>query len=533
MALGNWVQETTVTTGTGTMTLVAVSDQAEFIDAVAEGTVVDYTILDDNGNKEVGRGTTGASKTLARTTVITTLVSGTYDDTSPTAITLSGSATVILSIAAENVVDKYDTQFVNMMYRDTASVLGTATNGHINLGSGTSITGTAAQAYDYCTVGGGLNNSATQKAATVCGGENSTASGISSLVCGGKSNTASANYSTICGGISNTAISTYSFVGGGGDNDATGSYSFIGGGSSNTASGLRSACLGGAGNTAGQGQDVALVGAVATRASFDVMIGGTDSNTSSNANNTIRLQGTGGNIKIDGAVTSPEADYAEMFEWFDQNPEDIDRVGYFVSLYKGKIVRGAGRSDKSGVSNYLASVFTNESSATSTPMIGVISGNPSVIGDGAPNHWNGRHIKDRFGRKDYEEYDYYEIEDSNGFVESLYVDRKNGQKYKEYPQYTHKGISSNSDIPITPGKIVQFPKVSAEYNVNTSYIPRIERQEWDAVGMLGKLVVHSAEPITSDWVSPTGDGRAVNASEGVGYQVLEVIDNFTVRILFK
>lgn len=96
----NLVKEATATTGTGTLTLTALTGWARFADAYTVGQVVPYAI--ENGtNKEVGLGTVGASNTLARTTVLATLVGGVYDDTSPTAITLAGESTIFSGPLAE------------------------------------------------------------------------------------------------------------------------------------------------------------------------------------------------------------------------------------------------------------------------------------------------------------------------------------------------------------------------------------------------------------------------------------------------
>jgi len=499
----DWCKESTATTGTGTITLAGATAASftEFTDVLVDGAIVPYAIIDGN-DREEGLGTFTATGTLlARTTVLATWVSGTYDDTAPTAISLSGSAEVYITMSSFQAMSRTDTKFTNMLYRDTATLNGTAINGHVNLGSGASVTGTTAQAYDYCTVGGGLNVSAINQYATASGGSNVSATGA---------------WATASGGISSVASGTSSSVGGGNGCVAQGSYSTV---------------PGGRGGKAAHTHSVAMGGGALTRANFDVVIGATDTGTASSANNTIRLQGTGGNIKIDGAVTSPEADYAEMFEWYDGNPDEQDRVGRFVSLHQGKIVQGAGRSDKTGIYNYLASLFTSPNSSTSIEMIGIISGTPSIIGDGAPNHWNGRNVKDKFGRKNKLKYTKHEWVDLDEDHIIVYVSDADGKQYSEYPQYTHKGIIDNSIIPVdSEVEIIEFPEVSEGYNPNTPYIPRSERQEWDAVGLIGKLVVDSAEPITVDYVDPTGDGRAVN---GTKYRVLEVIDNYTVRIFFK
>lgn len=93
--LANWVKQATATTGTGTMTLgSAETGFIAFGDAFADGDVVHYSIQDGN-NREIGIGTyTASGTTLSRDTVLETLVSGTFDNTSPTAISLSGSAVV-------------------------------------------------------------------------------------------------------------------------------------------------------------------------------------------------------------------------------------------------------------------------------------------------------------------------------------------------------------------------------------------------------------------------------------------------------
>lgn len=100
MTIANGVKETTTTVGTGTMTLVAVTGFARFSAAFSNGTLVPYAIKDGD-NWEWGVGTVGASNTLARTTVQSKLVSGTFTQGGTTAITLSGSAEVLCTITAE------------------------------------------------------------------------------------------------------------------------------------------------------------------------------------------------------------------------------------------------------------------------------------------------------------------------------------------------------------------------------------------------------------------------------------------------
>lgn len=69
------------------------------------------------------------------------------------------------------------------------------------------------------------------------------------------------------------------------------------------------------------------------------------------------------------------ADYAEYFEWLDQNPNNEDRVGYFVTLENDKIK--------------IANMYDY--------ILGIVSATPSIVGNN-PDYWKDRFLKDDFGR---------------------------------------------------------------------------------------------------------------------------------------
>ena len=152
------------------------------------------------------------------------------------------------------------------------TLYGNADSTHVNLGVECT-TGTSGQNYTYCSVGGGLQNTASEGYTTVGGGNQNTSSGYYATVGGGNHNTSSGNYATVGGGSGNTASgdhatvgggyhstsSAYSTtVGGGYDNTATADYATIGGGRLNSASEQYATVGGGSSNTA-SGQ-VATVG---------------------------------------------------------------------------------------------------------------------------------------------------------------------------------------------------------------------------------------------------------------------------------
>ncbi len=99
-AVGNWILETTNTIGTGIITLGgAVAGFASFASAIPEGDVW-YSIEDSNGNREVGIGSFNGESVLVRTDVRCTLIGSTYNYVNPTAISLSGNATVACTFGA-------------------------------------------------------------------------------------------------------------------------------------------------------------------------------------------------------------------------------------------------------------------------------------------------------------------------------------------------------------------------------------------------------------------------------------------------
>src|SRR5215204_5181277 len=98
--LRNIARMTTATTGTGTITLgSAVSSFLTFaLAGVQNAETVTYAI-EDGANREIGRGVyTSSGTTLTRTVLKST--------NSDTAISLSGSAVVFLTAAAEDIVTK-------------------------------------------------------------------------------------------------------------------------------------------------------------------------------------------------------------------------------------------------------------------------------------------------------------------------------------------------------------------------------------------------------------------------------------------
>jgi hypothetical protein len=147
-----------------------------------------------------------------------------------------------------------------------------------------------------------------------------------------------------------------------------------------------------------------------------------------------------GNGKCDGAWTGGGADYAEYFEWSDGNPDNEDRRGISVVLDGEKI----------------------SPAVTGEDPIGVISVNPSVVGDAAWNKWSGKYLRDEFGAYILED---YEVTDDDGNTVTQ-----------------------------------QRRKLNPVYDPDMEYISREDRPEWACVGLMGKLRIRKGQPTGSRWI---------------------------------
>ena len=147
-----------------------------------------------------------------------------------------------------------------------------------------------------------------------------------------------------------------------------------------------------------------------------------------------------------GTYSSNGADYAEFLEWKDQNIYNEDRIGKFVTLSE----------------NYIKIANSGEY------VLGIISAEPSVAGN-APDDWQGRYIKDDFGRILYTEWD-------------------------ETNEETGEIIKKSAPI------------INTSYNSELFYTNRENRPEWDAVGMLGILRVYDDGSCVVDGYCKVADG---------------------------
>jgi len=215
----------------------------------------------------------------------------------------------------------------------------------------------------------------------------------------------------------------------------------------------------------------------------------------SNGNNDSELILAGnGALNIDGTLTENGADYAEYFEWNDGNSSDEDRVGLSVKLNGNKIVASSGSDDAADI-------------------IGVISGNPAVVGDASWNKWNDKHEKDDYGRYVWEDYtvtEWTELADTLGGGEQT-LQLKSYQTDKIPDGVTAPDADVTVDGVLTKtakviiskgagGENLSRRKENSSWDATATYVPRAERKEWDAVGLVGKLRMKKGQKTGTNWI---------------------------------
>ena len=191
-----------------------------------------------------------------------------------------------------------------------------------------------------------------------------------------------------------------------------------------------------------------------------------------------------GNGRFDGGADIGNADYAEMFEWLDGNPDDEDRRGYAVCL-EGEFIRFATADD------------------APEELLGIVSAEPGVLGDSGSLNWQGQYLRDEYGRKLRDAVEYLvwnvkgddapdpENEHDNPDHRLLISELGTGsQDDLDVPDYARE-----ADIRKTYYQLVENP----DYDPEQTYVNRRARKEWDAIGMLGKLALRKDQPVGDRW----------------------------------
>ena len=199
-----------------------------------------------------------------------------------------------------------------------------------------------------------------------------------------------------------------------------------------------------------------------------------------------------GIVKAKSTITaSTTADYAEFFEWLDKNPNEEDRVGHFVTLDGDKIRIATSEDDY---------------------ILGIVSGEPFVLGNGDCDTWNGMYLHDEFRRTMYEP--------APKIIEILDNEGNPTGEYKEV-EGEYEGTR---------------PILNPDYDPTQEYISRFDRVEWSPIGMLGVLaVLHDGTAEVNGYVTVNNEGIATKCTRDIrnSYRVIKKVSDKVVEVIFR
>ena len=206
--------------------------------------------------------------------------------------------------------------------------------------------------------------------------------------------------------------------------------------------------------------------------------------------NCFRVTNTNG-VYSNSTFKSSGADYAEMFEWLDRNTDKKERTGLFVTL-EGDKIRIATPED-----DYI---------------LGIVSACPSVCGDVRDDTWANMHLTDIYGQPILEEVEIPE-------------------RTEEIVTVSEEGEEVTETVVIEQAHTEIRPKLNPEYDNTQEYIPRSERPEWDAVGIMGKLVaIDDGSCEENGWCKVGQGGIATISEQKTRFRVMKRLDQNHIKI---
>jgi hypothetical protein len=229
-----------------------------------------------------------------------------------------------------------------------------------------------------------------------------------------------------------------------------------------------------------------------------------------------------GTVSSDGgtAMSSP-ADYAEMFEWADGNPNNEDRAGWVVCFDQPweelpdleEYVQSQVSACPYEQPNYAQMMsqlvqtlqirvvdnvwykrpFSSKIRRATWEddrqfILGAYSGNPAVLGDSGMMRWSEKYLRDEWNRPLYEDYEWVEWTCGRG-------------SKKRTVSYNLDLVPDDVKIPKNAVYGTSTRRVlNPEYDPSHDYVGRDKRPEWDAIGLLGKLRIRSGQPVGLNWL---------------------------------
>ena len=202
-----------------------------------------------------------------------------------------------------------------------------------------------------------------------------------------------------------------------------------------------------------------------------------------------------------GASVTSGADYAESFEWADGNPNNEDRVGYSVVIVPNT-------DGKIGIAS-----TTDDTSL----IIGVVSGCPAVLGDSADLKWQGRYLRDEYGREIMQDvemlvWNHGQNEPQPSPTDTFRLSNcEESCRISDIDQRVAEGTLPQWAIDQNLRVTAQVRTPNPDYNPSQEYVSRSDRQEWDPIGLMGKLWLRANQPTGDRWI------KLKDGSNGLSY----------------
>lgn len=209
-----------------------------------------------------------------------------------------------------------------------------------------------------------------------------------------------------------------------------------------------------------------------------------------------KVRATDGRIYSDYGASVTAMDYAEFFEWDDGNLNSEDRVGHSVVLVGDKI-----------------RIATADDNAED--IIGIVSKEPAVVGDAAEMRWTEMYLKDEFGNAIYHDEEFVAWNDA--------PDDEQPTRFEDVKKAEHVASKARFEQQLNEGKLPEYVRnqgfhftdkvktLNPDYDPDREYVPREQRPEWEAIGLVGKLWLKPNQPVNPRWkllkTGPTGNQR--------------------------
>lgn len=210
-----------------------------------------------------------------------------------------------------------------------------------------------------------------------------------------------------------------------------------------------------------------------------------------------------GNLSLSGTISTQGQDYAEFWEWADRNASNEDRRGLFVTSV-GDRIRLANKGEK---------------------ILGIVSANPSVIGNGDCYAWKNKYLRDVFGSFVYEDIQEPIIKSERRLKKEPYTDDNGVYHEAEY---------ENIQVETGEYRTVKKPVINPKYDETQAYIPRSERSEYCCVGHLGRLVmIDDGSCEVNGYATSADKGIATKSETETRARVLKRIDNNHILVWWE